>query len=169
MARPARLLSPPPTPGGLVAFLLVFGLVVASAAEPLWGLMGQEAQLFSSANDVRRQHHLGALRTSPALAEVALAHAQDMARNDYLSHVNPEGQDPLQRVQAAGIEGFKLLAENIGSSNVTDDRVLTIVEEWLRSPRHRENLLNPAFNTSGVAVVEAPNGRTLAVQLYATF
>ncbi len=169
MARPARLLSPPPTPRGVVVFLLAFGLVVSSAAEPLWTLVGQEAQLFSGANDVRRQHHLGALRASPALAEVALAHAQDMARNDYLSHINPEGQNPLQRVQAAGIEGFKLLAENIGSSNVTDDRVSTIVEEWLRSPRHRENLLNPAFNTSGVAVIEAPNGRTLAVQLYATF
>jgi hypothetical protein len=29
--------------------------------------------------------------------------------------------------------------------------------------------LNPAFNTSGVAIVEAPNGRTLVVELYATY
>ncbi len=169
MAGPTRLLSPPPTPHGLAVFLLAFGLVVSSAAEPLWTLVGSEAQLFARANDVRRKHQLGTLRASPALAEVALAHAQDMARNGYLSHVNPDGQDPLERVRAAGIEGLKLLAENIGSSDMGDDRVGAIVEEWLRSPRHRENLLNPAFNSSGVAVVEASNGRTLAVQLYATF
>ncbi len=169
MVRTARLLSPPPTPQGVAIFLLAFGLVVSSAAEPLWTLVGSEARLFARANDVRRKHQLGTLRASPALAEVALAHAQDMARNGYLSHVNAGGQDPLERVRAAGIEGFKLLAENIAASDVAADRVSAMVEEWLRSPLHRENLLNPVFNSSGVAVVEAPDGRTLAVQLFATF
>ena len=169
MAEPARLLRLPPTPRGVAFFLLACGLVVSSAAEPLWTLVGSEAQLFARTNEVRREHHLNALRASPALAEVALAHARDMARNGYLSHTNPEGQNPLERVRAARIEGIKLLAENIGASDVTDDRMRAIVEEWLTSPLHRENLLNPAFNTSGVAVVDAPNGRTLAVQLYATY
>ena len=169
MAGPTRLLSPPPTPHGLAVFLLGFGLVVSAAAAPLSPLVGPEARLFARVNEVRSTHHLGRLRANPELARVALAHAQDMARNGYLSHVNAGGQDPLERVRAAGIEGFKLLAENIAASDVAAERVSAMVEEWLRSPLHRENLLNPVFNSSGLAVVEAPDGRTLAVQLFATF
>ena len=39
----------------------------------------------------------------------------------------------------------------------------------MNSPVHRENLLNPAFNSTGLAVVDAPDGTTIAVQLYATY
>jgi uncharacterized protein YkwD len=86
-----------------------------------------------------------------------------------VSHVNTAGQNPLERVRAAGIGGFRLLAENIGASDEGGDRLEAVVREWLRSPVHRENLLNPAFNTTGVAVVETPTGRTLYVQLFATY
>ena len=44
-----------------------------------------------------------------------------------------------------------------------------IVDEWMRSRDHRENLLNPAFNTSGVGVVESSGGQTIIVELYATY
>jgi uncharacterized protein YkwD len=92
-----------------------------------------------------------------------------MARRDYVAHVDPDGQNPLDRVQRSGVDGFRLLAENIGASNVAGDRLASITEEWLRSPLHRENLLNPAFNSSGVGIVQTSDGRTLVVQLYATF
>lgn len=169
MAEAGRLLSPPPTPRGVAVFLLAFGLVISAAAEPLWSLVGPEAKLFSRVNELRAERHLKKLRASPELAKVARAHAEDMLRNDYLSHRDRLGRNPLERVRAAGIEGFKLLAENIASSDVAEARVAAIVEEWLQSTLHRENLLNPAFNTSGLAVVESPDGHTLAVQLFATF
>ena len=63
----------------------------------------------------------------------------------------------------------RLLAENIGESTVSGDRVEAIVEAWMRSHDHRENVLNPAFNTAGVAVVDGPGGKTIVVELYATF
>jgi uncharacterized protein YkwD len=143
--------------------------IAFSAAEgALYALLEEEARLTALVNDVRKQHHLSPLAGSEALAAVARAHAEDMARAGYFDHVDPEGRSPLDRVQAAGIEGFSLLAENIGASSRRGDRLQSIVDNWMTSPVHRENLLNPAFNTTGSAVVQAADGRTLTVQLYLT-
>ena len=149
-------------------FAAGFGAVIWLATAPLEALAGPEAQLFQRVNQVRTERELIPLKPSAELAAVARAHAEDMARRGYLSHENPEGQNPLNRVTAAGVKGFRLLAENIGASSVGGDRVEAIVSAWMGSHDHRENLLNPAFNTAGVAVVEAPDGRTIAVELYAT-
>jgi uncharacterized protein YkwD len=160
-----------PEPGlrAALALLLGFGLVVSASAGTLETLAGSEAQAFDRINQVRRDHHLIQLKASPELARVARGHAEEMAREGYVSHVNTAGQNPLERARAAGVEGFRLLAENIGASDEGSDRLEAVVREWLRSPVHRENLLNPAFNTTGIAVVETPTGQTLYVQLFATY
>ncbi len=148
-------------------FLIGFG--VALGAAPLERALGPEAGLLDRVNEVRRSHRLEPLARSRPLAVVARQHAEDMAQRRYLSHVDLEGRNPLERAQAAGVEGFRLLAENIGASSVRGDRVQAVVGEWLRSEAHRENLLNPAFNSSGIGVATAPDGATIFVELYATF
>jgi len=158
-----------PGVGGWLAFLLGFGLVLTAAEGPLLALVGSEAALHDRVTAVRRERNLLPLRGSEALARVARAHAEEMAREGYLSHINPAGMNPLDRVRAAGVEGFRLLAENIGASSVTGDRARAVVEHWLESPSHRENLLNPAFNTTGIAAVDTADGRTIFVELFATF
>ena len=140
----------------LASFAAAFCSVVWLATAPLEALAGPEAELLERVNQVRARHKLIELAPSQELARVARAHAEDMARRGYLSHVNPEGENPLQRAQGAGLSGFRLFAENIGASNVSGDRVSAIVDEWMRSRDHRENLLNPAFNTSGVSVSFEP-------------
>jgi len=146
-----------------------FAAVVWLTTAPLEALEGPEAELFARVNQVRAEHHLAPLRGSSELAAVARGHAEDMARRGYCAHESPEGHNALDRATAAGVSGFHLLAENIGASNVGGDRVGAIVDEWMRSHDHRENVLNPAFNTAGVAVVDAPGDRTLVVELYATY
>jgi uncharacterized protein YkwD len=159
------------TPGirTVAAFLLGFGCVVSLASEPLGALAGPERAVFRRVNEVREQHHLLPLRPNSSLASVALAHAEDMARQGYRSHIGLDGRNPLERVQSAGIRGFSLLAENIGASSVREARTKAVVQEWLRSPLHRENLLNPAFNTTGIGIAEAADGTTIYVQLFASF
>jgi uncharacterized protein YkwD len=152
-----------------LAFGVGFFFVVAAAEVPLRALAEPEETLRARVNDVREEHHLRLLEPSDALAEVARAHAEDMAKNGYLDHVNPDGLNPLERVQAAGVDGFRLLAENIGATNVAGDRIAEVVSSWMNSPLHRENLLNPAFNQCGAGFARGRNGELIAVQLYATF
>ena len=169
MARAGSLLSPAPGFRGLLAFALGFAATIWTFVAPFEALAGPEAQVIERVNQVRESRNLIPLRGSPALAGVARAHAEDMAQRGYLDHINPEGQSPLDRAQTAGVEGYRLLAENIAASAASGDRIQASLEEWLASESHRMNLLNPAFNTTGVAVVEAPGGRTLIVQLFATY
>ncbi|MHC4966846.1 MAG: CAP domain-containing protein, partial [Planctomycetota bacterium] len=79
-----------------------------------------EARLHQEVNAVRARRHLIPLERDPALDAVARAHSADMARRGYLNHVNPEGQNPVDRLRAAGIEGFSLAAENAGLTDRDD-------------------------------------------------
>lgn len=154
---------------GVVAFLAGAWLAMTGLLPSLSALADEHGRLQHLVNEVRRERHLIPLRDSPELARIARAHAEDMARRGYFSHVNPDGENPLDRARSAGLRGFRMLAENLGSSDVSGDRARAIVSAWLASPSHRENLLNPAFNAAGLALVRTQAGHTLAVQLYATY
>jgi uncharacterized protein YkwD len=146
----------------------------------LWGLLwfvtppapaaddpGRE--LLALVNQEREVRHLIPLARSAPLAAVAHEHALDLARRGELSHTDEQGRSPRDRVQAAGIDGFRLLAENAGRTTVQRGPLQAIVSGWLGSTAHRENLLNPAFNTTGLAIAAAADGELFAVQLFATF
>ena len=154
-------------PCGALALLGV--IMLAPAAESLEPSERSPEQVEQRVNRVRVDRHLKPLRRSRELARAAQQHADDMARNGYLSHTNLEGRNPLERVQTAGIEGFRLLAENIGESNIAGDRIAAVIEAWLASTAHRKNLLNPAFNHTGIGAAQTPDGRSLFVQLFATY
>lgn len=152
--------------GTLIAFLVGFALVLF-----LFLPAGSEEldPIFGAVNQTRIEYHLRPLDLRSELSKVAQAHADDMASRDYLDHVNPEGQSPLSRARAAGIEGFRLLAENIGITSVRPDPYRTVLEHWLVSPEHRENVLHPAFNATGIGVAFTEARRTIYVQLYAAY
>jgi uncharacterized protein YkwD len=148
------------------AFLLGFALPVLASESSLERLAGPARALHARVNQVRRERNLIPLVVDSEVARIAQAHADDMAAHGYVSHTDRAGRNPLERAQASGLSGFRLLAENIGASSVSGDRVASVVEEWLRSPSHRENLLTPAFRVTGIGVAERPDGTTLLVQLY---
>ena len=146
----------------LVLAPLARGADVPSAIEAL------ERELFAGANRVRDRHHKIPLERHEVLDRVARAHSADMAARGYLAHENPEGVNPLERIQRTGLSGFTLAAENAGSTTHSTP-VLAILEGWQRSPVHRTNLLAPAFNTTGVGIARADDGTFYVTQLYVTF
>ena len=157
------------------AFGFLLGLWIAIALSPLIvktaaGETPSESEslarsLHEAVNRVRAEHHLIPLERHGDLDAVAAAHSRDMAQRSYFSHVSPEGLNPVDRIETAGIEAMTLAAENLGS---TDQHPPTsrIVEEWLRSPEHRRNLLAAAMNTTGIGIVRGPRGEWLYTQVY---
>jgi uncharacterized protein YkwD len=152
-----------------VAFLLGFAVPVLASESAFERLGGAAPALHVRVNEVRRAYNLPEFHADPEIARIAQAHADDMAAHGYLSHTDRAGRNPLQRAQGSGLSGFRLLAENIGASSIRGDRVASVVEQWLRSPSHRENLLTPAFRATGIGVAERPDGTTILVQLYVGF
>lgn len=131
-------------------------------------LAALEADLHAAINAIRAQHHRVALTRNPALDRAARGHSLDMATRRYFAHDTPEGLNPVDRIQRAGATGFTLAAENVGMTTKGNPNH-EIVEGWMHSPMHRENVLTPAFNASGVGIARAADGTYYYTQVYATF
>jgi uncharacterized protein YkwD len=113
-------------------------------------------RVLSLVNEVRaRGVRCGARYFGPApplvlsgtLATVAEGHAVDMAAHDYFEHEDLAGRTPADRIRAAGY-AEKLVGENIAYGPKTADDV---VQGWLDSPGHCENIMDPRFVQMGVA------------------
>ena len=126
-------------------------VVPASSQAPL--LATRALQLVNAAR--ARGAHCGERSFGPAppmklsdtLAGVALGHAADMAKHDYFEHQDLTGHSPAERVRAVGYPE-KLVGENIAYGPKTADEV---VQGWLDSPGHCENIMDPRFAEMGIA------------------
>jgi len=127
-----------------------------------------ESAFLHDVNAVRAQRHLIPLRRMTELDVVARAHSLDMARRGFFAHENPEGANPLHRVERADISGFSLAAENLGITNRPDPN-REVLSGWLQSTVHRDNLYAPPFNTTGVGIARAADGSLIYTQLYLTY
>jgi uncharacterized protein YkwD len=87
------------------------------------------------------------VKLSGTLAGVALGHAADMAEHNYFEHQDRTGHSPAERVRAVGYQE-KLVGENIAYGPKTADEV---VQGWLDSPGHCENIMDPRFAEMGIA------------------
>jgi uncharacterized protein YkwD len=85
--------------------------------------------------------------SSDVLARVALGHAADMAIHDYFEHEDLTGHSPADRVRSVGYRE-KLVGENIAYGPKTAEEV---VQGWLDSPGHCENIMDPRFAEMGIA------------------
>lgn len=117
-------------------------------------------QIVELANQARAEAGAGPLSWDPALAEAARAHCLRMAAEGPIAHRYDGEPDLSERAAQAGAH-FSLIEENVA---VGHDPA-AIHDEWMHSPGHRSNLLNPAVDRVGVAVV-ASRGTLYAVADY---
>jgi|HigsolmetaAR205D_1030408.scaffolds.fasta_scaffold00774_2 Uncharacterized protein with SCP/PR1 domains len=89
------------------------------------------------------------LRLSPLLERAALTHAQDMMRHGRLEHIGSDGSQPPDRATRVGYR-WRVVGENIATGAPDVD---TVVADWLASPGHCENIMNPRFKEMGTAYV----------------
>jgi uncharacterized protein YkwD len=89
------------------------------------------------------------VKLSDTLANVAFGHASDMATHGYFEHEDLAGHSPADRVRAVGYRE-KLVGENIAYGPKSADEV---VQGWLDSPGHCENIMDPRFAEMGIAYV----------------
>lgn len=117
-------------------------------------------------NEKRKQLNLNPLLINEELNQAALAKAQDMLNDQYWAHVAPDGKQAWDFIKEVNYT-YKYAGENLARDFKTNEEV---VEAWMASPSHRENIVNKDFTQMGLAVV---NGNlkgfntTLVVQIFA--
>jgi uncharacterized protein YkwD len=112
-----------------------------------------EQVLFDSLNRERTSRGLAALAWDQHLAAAAGEHAQRMADANTLEHQLPGEPDMKSRVSDAGAR-FAMVAENIAVGSSPAE----LHAEWMHSPGHRANILDPQLTAVGIATVRASGG-----------
>jgi len=121
--------------------------------------------IVAQTNQQREKQGLSPLVLNSQLSAAALAKAQDMFDNQYWAHTSPQGKQPWDFIKAANYR-YRVAGENLARDfyNTGD-----MVQAWMNSPTHKENILNGQYQQIGIAVV---NGKlegfetTLVVQMF---
>ncbi|MES2222074.1 MAG: CAP domain-containing protein, partial [Acidobacteriota bacterium] len=149
-----------------IVFLVTTVLVVTAAALAQNTSMNDKersaaADLLQATNQDRSSQGLQPLHPDPALTRAAWEHAQRMVAAGTLSHQLPGEPDIIVRVQQVGLH-CSTVAENVAEAPTASQ----INDEWMHSPPHRANLLDPRVNTVGIAIVQR-RGELYAVEDFA--
>lgn len=100
-------------------------------------------------NIYRQQTGVNPLKQNPKLTAAAQGKLNDMFTKQYFAHVSPSGVGPSYWVENAGY-AYKLTGENLALGNFGSDKAL--VDAWMASPGHKENILKAPYEEIGVAV-----------------
>lgn len=162
-------------PQALLAYIALFifmqvGFGQFGASHP--GILGvatniNQQLLIQLTNGERNKNGLPPLKENSDLDAAAYAKGQNMFAENYWAHFAPSGKSPWDFIKSSGYN-FSYAGENLARNFQNSDDV---VNAWMVSPSHRENIVNTHYQDIGIAVV---NGNlqgeetTLVVQEFGT-
>lgn len=117
-------------------------------------------------NQIREQHGLSYLEQDEELRDIARLHSEDMADRQFFAHLTPEGKDPGDRYTEYGYQHLTYgeniarvpyktpLANANGQTQYETPPELAcgIVEGWMNSEGHRENILSTQWGCEGIGI-----------------
>jgi len=157
---------------GLVTVIFtVIGLQVGYYSTTNASVLGDKTDitinaLFEQTNQVRLQANIPSLNQSIKLNQAAYLKAQDMFADQYWSHNAPDGTLPWKWMGDIGYD-YSEAGENLAMNYTTTSDVM---EAWMNSPEHKENVLRDSYQDVGFAVVSGTldnRPTTIVVALYA--
>lgn len=100
-------------------------------------------------NNQRVKYGLPPLTENQKLDEMAKAKVEDMFLEQYFAHQSPTGTGVGDLAKTFGYN-FIVIGENLALGGYKDDEAL--VQAWMDSTGHRENILNNRYQEIGVSV-----------------
>lgn len=126
-----------------------------------------ETQLLEETNKQRVMHGVEPLRLNPVLSQAASQKSHYMFEKNFWAHFAPDGTTPWSFIKSSGYE-YLYAGENLakGFTNSND-----VVNAWMNSPTHRENLLSSKYKDIGFAIQEGSltgENTVVVVQMFGT-
>ena len=114
-----------------------------------WWDAAFEAEVFAVINQKRAEAGLAPLAVESRLTQAGKAYAKVLADYNHFSHTGPDGSTLVSRVEAAGFPFTVQIGEVIawGSNGWPP---VDIVQAWMDSPSHREQIMSPVYTQAGV-------------------
>ena len=126
-----------------------------------------QQQVFEKTNTERQKLGLPLLHFNSTLSVSATNKAKDMFANNYWAHTTPAGKLPWDFFKEQKYV-YTVAGENLAKDFYDNDSVM---KAWMKSPTHRDNIVNPKYKEIGIGVVNGTlNGvkTTLVVQHFGT-
>ncbi len=114
------------------------------------------AELVTRIDDERRRAGRQPLTVDSRLDAAAQRHADDMLGRSYFAHRDPDGRTIRERAREAGFD-WSAIGENIAEGQQS---VKEVVESWMRSAGHRENILDRRYTRTGVGLALGRDPKT---------
>lgn len=138
----------------LAFFFFVSGLVTFSQRNypSVLGISNTIAiqDLLTLTNQKRIENGQPPLTLNSQLTHAAQMKANDMFAKNYWAHIAPDGTTPWYFFKGSGYD-YLYAGENLARGF---DTAADVVNAWMNSPTHRENLLSPNYKEIGFAVEE---------------
>jgi uncharacterized YkwD family protein len=130
---------------------MVLNVPSASASQPQYqpgtAQSSYAEQVANLVNQERAKAGLQPLQMDASLSKMALDKAKDMYNNRYFDHNSPTYGSPFDMMNAYGIH-YSYAGENIAMGQRSPQEVMNA---WMNSQGHRENILNAHYHKIGVA------------------
>ncbi len=139
-----------------ILFALPQSQAFARETAGLRDLARVRAELSTRIDAERRQAGRRPLALDPRLDAAAQRHAEDMLERSYFAHRGRDGRTVRERSRAAGYE-WEAIGENIALNQLS---VKEVVESWMRSPGHRENILDRRYTQTGIGLAMGRDPKT---------
>lgn len=141
---------------GLMAAMVLLSFIATNAHTLLWQSSDWlvstvlPAVVVDLTNVERTQNAAQPLTRNATLDAAAKLKAEHMAQNEYFSHYSPDGVSPWHWFGQVNYV-FAHAGENLAIHFTDSDEV---VEAWMNSPAHRENIVAEKFTEIGVGTAK---------------
>lgn len=150
------------------AFLLLTSISILSPASVPFAKAYGSSDIIELTNNERVLLGGTPLKANTALTSAAQAKADDMAKQHFFAHVAPDGTMAWDYIKKVGYS-YDVAGENLA---ITNENVETVISSWMKSPSHRENIVNKDYQDIGIGIAQygeyqGHKDTTVIVALYA--
>jgi uncharacterized protein YkwD len=136
-----------------------------SSSSPAVAATSLERRAFDLVNAERARNGLQPFVWDGSLCRVSRMHSEKMARQNFFSHVAPDGADPVGRLRSGGII-YKSMGENLAFNQGAGDPATLAVNQWMNSPKHRANIMRAHFTHSAIGIARSADGGIYLTQVF---
>lgn len=137
-----------------------------SAAKISDNLDSYTFRIFTLINAERTKRNLNQLLWDDDVAKIALEFSRRMAKENFFGHIDANGQSVMERAKSAKLKHWSKIGENLFSIEQTDKFDGFAVENWMKSPTHRQNILDPEWTMTGIGIAESKDGEIFITQVF---
>lgn len=154
----------------LILLLFISQFLISTTKSNFSNVLGittdiSSQELLLLTNQKRQENGLQPLTLNEQLSQAAALKGNDMFGKNYWSHNSPDGITPWFFIKRAGYN-YVYAGENLARGFTSST---TVVEAWMASPSHKENVLSKNYKEIGFAVLKGKllgEETTLVVEMF---